>query len=57
MMAPHPWSPITQTLANLEKLRLLCNSEKERKQEGYILDNLDDREMSYKSRCQACHRE
>ncbi|KPI45503.1 RNA exonuclease 3 [Cyphellophora attinorum] len=44
------------TPANVEKLRLLCNSEKERKQEGYILNNLDDREMSYKSRCTACHR-
>jgi hypothetical protein len=51
------WSNVVSSASNLEKLRLLCHSRRERQKEGYVLDELTDTELIAKRRCQRCHGE
>ncbi|EXJ58239.1 hypothetical protein A1O7_05664 [Cladophialophora yegresii CBS 114405] len=48
------WSAITPSLASVEKLRLLCHSQKELKKEGYVLKPLDVAQIEAKLRCIKC---
>ncbi|ETI22782.1 hypothetical protein G647_06858 [Cladophialophora carrionii CBS 160.54] len=48
------WSTITPSPAAVEKLRLLCHSQKELKNEGYVITPLDARQIEAKLRCMKC---
>ncbi|ETN38762.1 uncharacterized protein HMPREF1541_06800 [Cyphellophora europaea CBS 101466] len=62
MVTPHPqwtptlnqqtsaWSSISSTPSILEKLKLLCHSDAERKKEGYVLTDITERELWSKMR-------
>jgi hypothetical protein len=49
------WSDVTASASNLEKLRFLCHSRRERQKEGYVLDDLTHSELIAKQRCSRCH--
>lgn len=48
------WSKIEESPLNLEKLHLLCHSQKELKKEGYILAPLSEDQIESKQRCLHC---
>ncbi|KIW85201.1 hypothetical protein Z517_00591 [Fonsecaea pedrosoi CBS 271.37] len=48
------WSRITPSLPCLEKLRLLCHSQKELEREGYVTKPLSAAEIEAKARCMRC---
>ena len=49
------WSVIESSPAHIEKLRLLCHSQKELKKEAYILNPLSEDQIQAKSRCIKCN--
>ncbi|KIW91547.1 uncharacterized protein Z519_07513 [Cladophialophora bantiana CBS 173.52] len=52
---PHvTWSNITFSPAYVEKLRLVCHSQKELKKAGYVLQPLDSAQITSKARCTKC---
>jgi hypothetical protein len=48
------WSMIEQTPLYVEKLLLLCHSQKELQRVGYITAPFSDEKLSEKRRCQNC---
>ena len=48
------WTEITETHVYLEKLKLLCHSQKELQATGYIVETLSPKQLQSKLRCEKC---
>jgi hypothetical protein len=51
------WSDAPFNQSSLDKLLLLCHSDKELKKEGYVINQLTQKELNAKMRCTLCHGE
>lgn len=49
------WSDVEFNQSNLDKLLLLCHTEKELKSTGYVLKQLTQKELFSKMRCTKCY--